>query len=72
MPALRRKRGGAFCPPGGIAGYPLNRLYEEIAFIAYYFHWGHEEILNMEHNERKRWCEEISKINNKLSKEIKG
>ena len=44
-------------------GYPLDRLYEEIAFIAYHFHWSHEEIMNMEHKERQRWVEEISRIN---------
>ena len=54
---------------GGIAGYPLDRLYEEVAFVAYHFHWPHEEILSMEHRERQRWVEEISKINRQLSGE---
>lgn len=71
MPALRRRGGGAFRPPGGIEGYPLDRLHEEIAFIAYYFHWGYEEILAMEHKERQHWCEELSKINRTLSEEMK-
>ena len=42
-------------------------LYEEVAYIAYHFHWSHEEIMQMEHWERRRWCEEISKINRKLN-----
>jgi len=42
-------------------------LYEEVAFIAYHFHWPFEEIMNMEHRERQRWCEEISRINQQLS-----
>ncbi|OEU82336.1 MAG: hypothetical protein BA865_06930 [Desulfobacterales bacterium S5133MH4] len=50
-------------------GYPLDRLYEEVAFIAYHFHWSYEEIMNMEHKERQRWVEEISKINRQLSGE---
>jgi hypothetical protein len=50
-----------------MTGYPLERLYEEVAFIAYHFHWPCEEILALEHGERQRWCEEISKINKKLS-----
>ncbi len=54
---------------GGIIGYPLDRLYEEVAFIAYHFHWSYEEIMNMEHKERQRWVEEISKINRQLSGE---
>jgi Family of unknown function (DUF6760) len=48
-------------------GYPVERLYEEVAFIAYHFHWSFAEIINLEHRERRRWCEEISKINKKLS-----
>jgi len=51
-------------------GYPLNRLYEEVAFIAYHFHWPHREIMNLEHRERRRWVEEISKINQRLSGEV--
>ena len=72
MPSLRKRSGGTVYPLGGIEGYPLDRLYEEVAFIAYYFHWGYEEIMNMEHKERTRWCEEISAMNKKLSEEIKG
>ena len=52
-----------------MTGYPLDRLYEEVAFIAYHFHWSFAEIMNLEHRERRRWCEEISKINHKLSSE---
>jgi hypothetical protein len=51
-------------------GYPLDRIYEEVAFIAYHFHWSHEEIINMDHTERRRWCKEISKINEKLNLEM--
>ena len=24
---------------GGVIGYPLGQLHEEVAFIAYHFHW---------------------------------
>jgi hypothetical protein len=61
------RRGGHDSHPGGITGYPLDQLYREVAFIAYYFHWGHEEIMTMPHEERRRWCEEISDINKRLS-----
>jgi hypothetical protein len=49
--------------------YPLITLYEEVAFIAFHFHWSLDEIMNLEHNDRQRWCEEISKINKRLSGE---
>lgn len=52
-----------------IKGYPIERIYEEVAFIAYYFHWTHDDIMNMDHFERRKWCEHISKINGKLNNE---
>lgn len=44
-------------------GYPLDAIYEEVAYIAYHFHWSYADIMNMEHSERKKWVGEISKIN---------
>ncbi len=38
-----------------------------MSFISYYFHWGREDVLNMEHAERRRWCGEISGINKSLN-----
>ncbi|MEA1867058.1 MAG: DUF6760 family protein [Thermodesulfobacteriota bacterium] len=46
-------------------------MYEEVAFIAYYFHWRHDEIINMPHSERRRWCEEVSRINKKVMEQGK-
>lgn len=47
--------------------YPIEKIYEEVSFIAYYFHWSHDEILHMEHRDRRRWCDEISKINRSVN-----
>ena len=47
----------------------MDKIYEEVAFIAYYFHWPRQEIMQLEHRERIRWCEEISAINRKLNQE---
>lgn len=49
--------------------YPVERIIQEAAFIAYYFHWAHDEIMAMEHRDRRRWCEEISRINRQLNDE---
>ena len=48
---------------GGVLGYPLKALYEEVAFVAYHFHWPAETILDLEHEDRRRWVREISAIN---------
>jgi hypothetical protein len=55
-----------------MTGYPLEQIYKEVAFIAYYFHWQHDQVMEMPHSERKKWCEEISGINKKLSEESPG
>ena len=43
-----------------------------MAFISYYFHWSSEEVLKLDHESRRRWCGEISKINKSLSPEKKS
>lgn len=35
--------------------------------MAYHFHWDYETLINMEHLERQKWCEEVSKINEKMN-----
>jgi len=50
-----------------MTGYHSDRLYEEVAFIAYHFHWPHDEIMAMDHRERMRWVDEISRINRQMS-----
>jgi hypothetical protein len=40
-----------------------------MAFVAYHFHWDQSTVLELEHRDRKRWCEEISRINVKMSDE---
>jgi hypothetical protein len=49
--------------------YATNRLYEEVAYVAYYFHWSLGEILELEHPVRRRFIEEIVRINRSLSGE---
>jgi hypothetical protein len=45
----------------------LDRLYEEMAYIAYHFHWPREEVMSLPHKERHRWVREISEINRKIN-----
>ena len=35
-----------------VATYPREQLHQEIAYIAYHFHWSLDDILDMEHEER--------------------
>ena len=53
-------------------GYPLQALYEEVAFVSYHFHWSRGEVLGLEHPERRRWVEEISAIHQRVNDESNG
>ena len=48
--------------------YATDRLYEEVAYVAFHFHWPLEEILDLEHPERQRFVEEIGRLNRRLSR----
>ncbi|MER6631454.1 DUF6760 family protein [Streptomyces sp. Li-HN-5-11] len=47
--------------------YALPRLREEVAYIAYHFHWQREEILDLTHDERRQWVAEIARINTRVN-----
>jgi hypothetical protein len=49
-----------------LRAYPEQQLREEMAFIAYHFHWGMSELVTLEHAERRAWCRSISGINRAL------
>ena len=52
--------------------YATDRLHEEVAYVAYHFHWGLDEILDLEHPTRQRFVEEIAKINRRLAESREG
>ncbi|MDI7274907.1 MAG: hypothetical protein QME94_02905 [Anaerolineae bacterium] len=52
--------------------YPLDRLYEEVAYVAYHLHWSYDDILRMEHGERQRWVDEVAAINRRLNSMAEG
>jgi hypothetical protein len=47
----------------------LDQLFEEVAYIAYHFHWSPHHILSLEHGDRRQWVGEIAKINRRLNEE---
>jgi hypothetical protein len=52
--------------------YAADRLHEEVAYVAYHFHWGLDDIVDMEHPIRQRFVEEIAKINRRMSEPQEG
>lgn len=56
----RLRHGGT--TPGGILGYPLDWVYQEVAYLGKHVHWTHEELMNLDHAERNRWLLEVVKL----------
>jgi hypothetical protein len=47
--------------------YAPERLYQEIAYVAYHFHWSLDDIADMDHLMRRKFINEIATINRRLS-----
>ena len=49
--------------------YATDRLFEEVAYVAYHLHWPLSEIVDLEHPLRTRFVEEVGRINRRLAGE---
>jgi hypothetical protein len=49
--------------------YAADRLFEEVAYVAYYFHWSLDDILDLEHPLRQRLIEEICRIHRQMGEQ---
>ncbi|MGN9907814.1 DUF6760 family protein [Phytohabitans sp. LJ34] len=47
---------------GGILGYPLTRVYQEVALLGQRVHWTHHELMNLDHTERRRWLATVLEL----------
>ncbi|MDT5010225.1 MAG: hypothetical protein QOH57_1842 [Mycobacterium sp.] len=43
--------------------YGAERLHEEVSYIAYHLHWPLEDLLNLEHTDRRRYVQLIQRLN---------
>jgi len=43
--------------------YAADRIYAEVAYVAYHLHWPYAEILDLEHADRRRFVDEIGQLN---------
>lgn len=47
--------------------YAPDRIYEEVAYVAFHFHWSLDDILDLEHTQRRRYVTEIGSLNQRIS-----
>lgn len=69
MFASIRSGGAVF---GGSLGHPPEQLFQEVAYLAYYFHWPYRQLMALDHVERRQWVAEVAGINRKLNEEAEG
>jgi hypothetical protein len=50
-----------------MTSYPADRLREEVAYLAFHFHWSYEQIMSLEHRDRQQWVSEIARINQQFN-----
>ena len=43
--------------------YAADTLYEDVAYVAYHFHWSLDDLLDLEHGQRRRFVQEIARLN---------
>jgi hypothetical protein len=48
--------------------YAADDLYREVAYVAYHFNWSRDDIIDLEHAERRRFVAEIGNINTRISR----
>ncbi|MEA4909120.1 MAG: hypothetical protein GYA17_07590 [Chloroflexi bacterium] len=48
-------------------GYPLDLIDEEVAYIAYHFHWELDTIYRLPHLQRREWVRQIARINQRMN-----
>ncbi len=42
--------------------YPLDWVYQEVAYLGLRVHWTHEEVMSLDHTERRRWVDEVRRL----------
>lgn len=52
--------------------YPVDALWEEIAYLAYHLHWDLESLLNLEHADRTRLIQSVADLNTRAWEAVKA
>jgi len=53
-------------------GHPSDELFEEVAYVAYHFHWPYDDVMELDHRERGRWADEIARLNARAAEPAAG
>ena len=48
--------------------YAADRLYDEVTYVAYHFHWSLDDVLDLEHPLRRRFVDRIGLLNQRQAR----
>lgn len=48
--------------------YADDDLFEELTYVAYHLHWPLDDLLDLEHPVRRRFVDEVSRINQRITR----
>ncbi|WP_436772336.1 DUF6760 family protein [Yinghuangia sp. YIM S09857] len=43
--------------------YAPDRIHEEVAYLAYHFHWSLDDLLDLEHADRLTYVAQVARLN---------
>ena len=52
--------------------YPVEVLWQEIAYLAYHLHWPFDTLLDLEHGDRIRLLQEVGTLNERAWQGVRG
>ena len=52
--------------------YPVEVLWQEIAYLAYHLHWTLDTLLDLEHGDRIRLLEQVGELNERSWQGVMG
>jgi hypothetical protein len=41
-----------------------------VAYLSYYLHWSHGDLLELEHRDRREWVRQVAAINSRINQTV--
>jgi hypothetical protein len=52
--------------------YPVDALWQELAYLAYHLHWDLDTLLDLEHADRSRLVRHVASLNERAWEAVRG
>jgi hypothetical protein len=55
-----------------VVRYPVDELWDELAYLAYHLHWPLDDLLDLEHGDRLRLVQAVAELNERAWEEARS